>query len=463
MRIHRRMKAKMNTFNDLGLSEAILRALSVEGYTQPTPIQAKSIPVMLEGRDMVGIAQTGTGKTASFVLPMLHQIVNGLYRANNGCCGALILAPTRELAIQIHESVKTYSRFISITSALLIGGVKPHKQIKSVARGVDILIATPGRLEDLQGSGAVSLEETDVVVLDEADQMLDMGFIPAIRRIMAKLPRKRQTVLFSATMPKQIRSLAADFLRNPAEISVAPASKPIDRIEQSVLPVPKAEKRQKLIEILSADDVERAIVFARTKHGANKLARHLENAGIAADAIHGNKSQGQRQRALAGFKSGEIPVLVATDIAARGIDVDGVSHVVNFELPNVPEVYVHRIGRTARAGTEGVAISFCDVEEYDLLRAIEKLIGRTFPEVSGLKREDPTRSQAKPAQRSGRSNRGGRANPNRRNQGEQGTNAGGKPRRAKWKPKADGGKTEGRPHHRRAQSGGQRQNLRQSA
>lgn len=372
------MKAKMNKFSDLGLTEAILRALDAEGYSKPTPIQAKAIPVVLDNRDMVGIAQTGTGKTAAFVLPILHQIINGLYRPSRGCCGALILAPTRELAMQIHESVQTYSRFVSVTTALLIGGVKPHKQIKSIARGVDIMIATPGRLEDLEASEALSLEETKIVVLDEADQMLDMGFIPAIRRIMAKLPRQRQTVLLSATMPKQIRHLAKDFLKNPVEVSVAPASKPIDRIEQIVLPVAKAEKRQKLIEILHDQDVERAIVFTRTKHGANKLARHLEQAGLAADAIHGNKSQGQRQRALDGFKAGDIPVLVATDIAARGIDVDGISHVVNFELPNVPEVYVHRIGRTARAGTEGVAISFCDTEERDLLRAIEKLIGRRF-------------------------------------------------------------------------------------
>lgn len=394
------MKAKMNKFSDLGLTEAILRALDAEGYTQPTPIQAKAIPVVLDNRDMVGIAQTGTGKTAAFVLPILHQIINGLYRPSRGCCGALILAPTRELAMQIHESVQTYSRFVSVTTALLIGGVKPHKQIKSIARGVDIMIATPGRLEDLEASEALSLEETKIVVLDEADQMLDMGFIPAIRRIMSKLPRQRQTVLLSATMPKQIRHLAKDFLKNPVEVSVAPASKPIDRIDQIVLPVAKAEKRQKLVEILHNQDVKRAIVFTRTKHGANKLARHLEQAGLAADAIHGNKSQGQRQRALEGFKTGDIPVLVATDIAARGIDVDGVSHVVNFELPNVPEVYVHRIGRTARAGTEGVAISFCDAEERDLLRAIEKLIGRRFdamPETEQSTSATPTKGPKRAA------------------------------------------------------------------
>ncbi len=390
------MKAKMNNFSDLGLTEAILRALDAEGYSKPTPIQAKAIPVVLDNRDMVGIAQTGTGKTAAFVLPILHQIINGLYRPSRGCCGALILAPTRELAMQIHESVQTYSRFVSVTTALLIGGVKPHKQIKSIARGVDIMIATPGRLEDLESSDALSLEETKIVVLDEADQMLDMGFIPAIRRIMSKLPRQRQTMLLSATMPKQIRHLAKDFLKNPAEVSVAPASKPIDRIEQIVLPVAKADKRQKLVEILNKQDVERAIVFTRTKHGANKLARHLEQAGLAADAIHGNKSQGQRQRALEGFKAGDIPVLVATDIAARGIDVDGVSHVVNFELPNVPEVYVHRIGRTARAGTEGVAISFCDAEERDLLRAIEKLIGRRFDSVPDSERTTQSMPQNGP-------------------------------------------------------------------
>ena len=369
---------KLKKFNDLGLSEVILRAVAAEGYETPTPIQVKAIPTILGNQDMIGIAQTGTGKTASFVLPLLNQIVDGLFRPGNGCCSALILAPTRELAMQIEESIKAYSRYLKITTALLIGGVKSGRQVRSIAPGVDIVIATPGRLEDLEAAGALSLQETSMVVLDEADQMLDLGFMPAIRRIMEKLPRRRQTVLLSATMPKEIRGLASSFLVNPIEISVSPASKPIDRIDQSMFAVAKADKRQKLVELLKRQSPERAIVFTRTKHGAYKLAQHLEKADLRADAIHGNKSQSQRQRALAGFRSGDTPVLVATDIAARGIDVSGVSHVFNFDLPNVPEAYVHRIGRTARAGASGIAISFCAPEELDELRAIEKLIGRSF-------------------------------------------------------------------------------------
>lgn len=382
----------MTNFQDLGLSKAILRAVISAGYDTPTPIQEAAIPVLLKKRDVVGIAQTGTGKTAAFVLPLLDQILNTHSRPMPGTCDVLVLAPTRELAAQIHENVRLYGKYMDMTSTIIVGGVKPGKQIKALKRGVNMLVATPGRLEDLQASDAVSLSDTRAVVLDEADQMLDMGFIPAIRRIMKKLPKKRQTVLFSATMPKQIRSLASDFLTKPQEIAVAPASKPIDRIEQTVLAVAKAEKRAKLVEVLKEQQPERAIVFSRTKHGANKVARHLENAGLTADAIHGNKSQGQRLRTLAGFKSGEISILVATDIAARGIDIDGVTHVINLDLPNVPEAYVHRIGRTARAGASGVAISFCDVEERDLLRDIEKLIGRSFKiegEVEGVPEERP--------------------------------------------------------------------------
>lgn len=348
------------------------------GYSTPTPIQEAAIPALLDNRDVVGIAQTGTGKTAAFVLPILNQILHAHTRPMPNMCGALILAPTRELAAQIHDNIRLYGKYMDVTSTLVVGGVKPQKQIRALARGVNILVATPGRLEDHQSTGAVRLDDTTIVVLDEADQMLDMGFIPAIRRIMKTLPQKRQTVLFSATMPKQIRSLASDFLNKPSEISVAPASKPIDRIEQIVLHVAKAEKRQTLVDLLNKQGTDRAIVFTRTKHGANKVAQHLEKSGLTADAIHGNKSQGQRQRALAGFKAGEIKILVATDIAARGIDVDGISHVINFELPNVPEVYIHRIGRTARAGTSGIAISLCDPEERGLLRDIEKLIGRSF-------------------------------------------------------------------------------------
>ena len=368
----------LNSFQSLGLSKAILRAVSAAGYDNPTPIQKAAIPALLKKRDIVGIAQTGTGKTAAFVLPLLDRISNSFERPEPNTCDVLILAPTRELAAQIHENVRLYGKYVEMTSTIIVGGVKPGKQVRALSRGISVLVATPGRLEDLQSSGAISLHATKAVVLDEADQMMDMGFIPAIRRIMKSLPKNRQTILFSATMPKQIRSLANDFLHRPEEIAVTPASRPVDRIKQSVIAVAKSDKRQKLVEVLNGQEFERAIVFSRTKHGANKIARHLEQAGITADAIHGNKSQNQRERTLDGFKSGEISVLVATDIAARGIDIGGVSHVINFDLPNVPEAYVHRIGRTARAGASGVAISFCDAEERDLLRDIEKLIGRAF-------------------------------------------------------------------------------------
>lgn len=368
----------LTKFSDLGLPEAILRAVAAEGYSIPTPIQQKVIPAMIKGRDIIGIAQTGTGKTASFVLPLLQQIHVLSGKPAPKSCKTLILAPTRELAAQICDAVSKYSQFMRVSNATVVGGVRPKQQIKAMAQGLDILVATPGRLEDHLSTGAIQLDRVSTVVLDEADQMLDMGFVPAIRRIMVKLPKKRQTVLLSATMPKQIRALTQDFLRNPAEISVAPASKPIDRIDQTILHVPKAEKRAALVKYLRDNDFDRAIVFTRTKHGANKIATHLDKAGLPADAIHGNKSQNQRERTLAAFKAGDVTILVATDIAARGIDIDGVSHVVNFELPNVPEVYVHRIGRTARAGASGIAISLCEPEENGLLRDIEKLIGRKF-------------------------------------------------------------------------------------
>jgi len=365
-------------FTDLGLTEALLRAVSAGGYTEPTPIQANVIPVMKKGRDLIGIAQTGTGKTASFVLPLLDKINRETLQPSARKCDALILTPTRELATQISDNIQRYGQFIRHSTTVVVGGAKAGPQINAMSKGTNILVATPGRLEDLMSSGAIKLDATTTVVLDEADQMLDFGFMPAIRRIMSKLPQSRQTVLMSATMPKQIRSLAQDFLRTPAEIAVAPASRPIDRITQSVLHVAKADKRQMLIDILKKDAIERTIVFTRTKHGANKVTQQLEKAGLRAAAIHGNKSQSQREKALAAFRAGTIGTLVATDIAARGIDVEGISHVINFELPNVPEVYVHRIGRTARAGKTGIAITLCDDAEIDLLRDIEKLIGQSF-------------------------------------------------------------------------------------
>ncbi len=400
----------MKQFDSLGLAEPLLRAISAEGYTNPTPIQTDVIPTMLAGRDLVGIAQTGTGKTAAFVLPLLNKINQQKRAPNPKCCGALILAPTRELAAQIADSIRTYGRHMRHSVAVVVGGVKPAPQIRAMARGVDILVATPGRLEDHLSQGALRLDQTRTVILDEADQMLDLGFMPAIRRLMKQVPQDRQTVLLSATMPKQIRSLANDFLSDPVEISVAPASRPIDRIDQKVMHLDRSSKRQTLIEILTPEEVERAIVFTRTKRGADKVSQHLEKAGLSSAAIHGNKSQGQRERALDAFKKGGVRILVATDIAARGIDVDAVSHVVNFELPNVPEAYVHRIGRTARAGSSGFAISFCDDTEQGLLRDIEKLIGARLLAIGDPVKPDPNAEVVKPAgqprRNNGKQNRG---------------------------------------------------------
>ena len=333
---------------------------------------------MLSGDDILGTAQTGTGKTAAFVLPLLHRLATGKQRRQPKSCQALILVPTRELAAQIDDSIRTYGQFIRPATAVVVGGVKPGPQIKALAKGVDIVIATPGRLEDHMGTGAIRLDQVATVILDEADQMLDLGFAPAIKRILKALPKARQTALLSATMPKQIRDIAHAHLRNPAEISVAPVSRPIERIDQSVIRLEKAEKRDRLITLLSEGGIDRAIVFTRTKRGADKVSRWLDKAGLPSKAIHGNKSQNQRNRALDAFREGTSQILVATDIAARGIDIDGVSHVINFELPNVPEAYVHRIGRTARAGASGIAVSLCDPSEKSLLRDIERLIGRSL-------------------------------------------------------------------------------------
>lgn len=365
----------MKHFNELGLAEPLLRAIASEGYTEPTPIQAQVIPIMTAGKDLVGIAQTGTGKTAAFVLPILDRINELRSRPTPKHCVALILAPTRELASQIADSIRTYGADMRVSVTVVVGGVKPGGQIRTLARGVDVVVATPGRLLDHVQTGAIRLDRTETVVLDEADQMLDLGFMPTIRKILAKLPKQRQTALLSATMPQQIRALADDFLNNPVEVSVAPTSRPIERINQSVMHVERAQKRDALVGILRDNDVERAIVFTRTKRGADKVNEFLQKAGFKSGAIHGNKSQPQRERTLADFKTFRTKVLVATDIAARGIDIDDVSHVINFELPNVPEAYVHRIGRTARAGKSGVAISLCEHTERGLLRDIERLIG----------------------------------------------------------------------------------------
>jgi ATP-dependent RNA helicase RhlE len=398
----------LTQFSDLGLAEGLLRALSGEGYTTPTPIQMRVIPAILAGNDVLGTAQTGTGKTAAFVLPILQQMIDQPSSFNKKGCRALILAPTRELATQIADSIRTYGRNNQTTVAVVVGGVRPGPQIKAVAPGIDFIVATPGRLLDHLSAGAIQLNGTTTVVLDEADQMLDLGFIPAIRKILAKVPEGRQTMLLSATMPKQIRRLASDFLRNPTEVAVAPESRPIEKIDQKVMFIDAASKRRALVGILNGAEVERAIVFTRTKRGADKVNQHLEKAGITASAIHGNKSQRERERSLEAFRSGRVKVMVATDIAARGIDVDNISHVVNFELPHVPESYVHRIGRTARAGKSGIAISLCDREERGQLRDIERLVGyglatlaNPFGEDARGERQErgdrPERSDRKPA------------------------------------------------------------------
>lgn len=369
----------LTQFTDLGLAEPILRAVTAQGYETPTPIQAQVVPAMMAGNDILGTAQTGTGKTAAFVLPLLHSLSQTNRRPEPKTCRALVLAPTRELAAQIVESVRAYSSEMRASVTMVIGGVKISKQIRALQRGVDIVVATPGRLLDLKSQGAISFDRIETVVLDEADHMMDMGFLPQIRKIMTQLPRERQTVLLSATMPKDIRALADKFLKNPVNIAVAAVSRPVERIDQSVRFLSPDQKRTALTEILSGENVDSAIVFTRTKRGADRVCRHLEGAGLASAAIHGNKSQNQRTRTLDAFRSRELRVLVATDIAARGIDIDKVSHVVNFELPNVPESYVHRIGRTARAGESGTAITLCAPDERKLLRDIEKVIGNRLP------------------------------------------------------------------------------------
>ena len=366
----------MLSFSDLDLIEPIQRAVRAENYTTPTPIQAKAIPHLLNGADLLGCAQTGTGKTAAFALPILQHL--SVDRTSPGPRGtrALVLTPTRELAVQIAESFRTYGRHLALKLVVVFGGVGQAPQVQTLARGVDILVATPGRLLDLMNQRHVRLDKVEIFVLDEADRMLDMGFINDVRKIVATLPKERQTLFFSATMPPEIAKLADSMLTDPVKVAVTPVSSTVDRIEQRVMFVDRAAKRQLLAELLKDQTIDRALVFTRTKHCANRVVEYLTKIDISAEAIHGNKSQTARQRALENFRAGDIRVLVATDIAARGIDIDNISHVINFELPNVSETYVHRIGRTARAGAKGVAISFCDHEEREYLRDIEKLIQR---------------------------------------------------------------------------------------
>lgn len=364
------------TFSDLGLAEPLLRALHAENYTSPTPIQARAIPLLLAGRDLLGIAQTGTGKTAAFGLPLLQRLSETPGQAGPKAARALILAPTRELAIQIDAALRTYGRHLRLRQAVILGGVGQLPQVRALARGVDILVATPGRLLDLVAQGHIRLDKATTFVLDEADRMLDMGFIRDVRKIVKALPAKRQSLLFSATMPADVERLAHDMLRDPARIEVTPKVVTVDRVKQHVHFIEAPKKRALLAELLRDPQLARVIVFTRTKHGANRVAEHLDKMGVATEAIHGNKSQGARQRALESFSTGRARVLVATDIASRGIDVDGVTHVINFELPNIPESYVHRIGRTARAGAHGIAVSFCDPSERAYLRDIERLTKR---------------------------------------------------------------------------------------
>ena len=369
----------MQCFDDFGLLSPVLDALAAEGYITPTPIQSQAIPYVLAGRDLCGIAQTGTGKTAAFALPILHRLAARPGETPRGGCRVLVLSPTRELASQIADSFTTYGRGLRLSTAVVFGGVPLGGQQRRLAAGVDILVATPGRLLDLVDRRAVVLSDVEVFVLDEADRMLDLGFIHALKRIAKLLPRRRQTLLFSATMPRAIAALAEDYLADPIRVAVAPAATTVERVEQSVIFVPSERKRDLLTALLADPSFKRVLVFTRTKHGADRVVRHLAGAGINAAAIHGNKSQPQRERALAAFRGGQGRVLVATDIAARGIDVDGVSHVINFELPNIPEDYVHRIGRTARAGAAGTAVAFCSDEERPYLRSIERLTRLAVP------------------------------------------------------------------------------------
>jgi len=368
------------SFENLKLIEPLLKALKTEGYTTPTPIQAQAIPIILQHQDLLGCAQTGTGKTAAFALPILHLLhQDRIAHKEQKTIKALILTPTRELAIQIAESFTAYGKHTGLKNLVIFGGVSQNPQVDALRRGVDILIATPGRLLDLMNQRFVHLEHVKMLVLDEADRMLDMGFVHDVKKIIAKVPAKRQTLFFSATMPKEIQQLADTILTNPEKIEVTPVSSTADTIQQSLFYVDKNDKKSLLIHILKDKNIKTALVFTRTKHGADKVVKDLTRVGITAEAIHGNKSQNARQRALTNFKNRTTRVLIATDIAARGIDIDELTHVINYEIPNIPETYVHRIGRTGRAGANGIALSFCDEEEIEFLKDIHKLIAKEIP------------------------------------------------------------------------------------
>jgi ATP-dependent RNA helicase RhlE len=465
-------------FSTFGLAEPILKALAAEGYTKPTPIQMQTIPVAITGRDIVGIAQTGTGKTAAFALPILQKLFDNRTKPFPKSARVLVLSPTRELSGQIQDSFMTYGKQMRVSTALAIGGVPIGRQQRALAPGVDVLVATPGRLLDLHNTRSLSLQHIDTLVLDEADRMLDMGFVHIIRKIIQLLPQQRQTLFFSATMPQEIADLAARMLRNPETVAVTPVASTTEKVAQRVIHVDRASKPALLAETLNAEGVARAIVFTRTKHGADKVVRALGAVRIAAEAIHGNKSQNHRDRTLADFRSGSIRVLIATDIAARGIDVDGVTHVFNYDLPEVPETYVHRIGRTARAGADGQAIAFCDPDERHMLRAIEKLIKMTIPAtgrvsmqhapaITGAPSAEPAPQRHDHGPRSGPRPGPGRGAPKRSEHGDRPhrADAGDRPHRAEAgeRPQSRGpkpfhgnrGKGTGKPGQQRPRKPGQ--------
>jgi superfamily II DNA/RNA helicase len=425
----------LTSFNDFGLVEPLTHALVDEKYVTPTPIQDQTIPLAMQGRDVIGIAQTGTGKTAAFALPILHHLHTKRLRPEKKSCRVLVLSPTRELSGQISDSFRAYGRHMRpLSVALAIGGVPINRQVRSLAHGVEVLVATPGRLLDLVNQRALTLNQVEILVLDEADRMLDMGFIHDIKRIVAMLRRERQTLFFSATMPQEITRLADSMLTNPARVAVTPQATTVERISQRVILTDKSAKPNLLVELLKTEKTDRVLVFTRTKHGADKVVRALQKTGFKAEAIHGNKSQNQRERVLGDFRDGRLRILIATDIAARGIDVDGVSHVINYDLPNIPESYVHRIGRTARAGAEGIAISFCDHEEASFLRDIERMIRMTIPSTDKRTGERPAhrptqhnagnRNNGRPHQRGNHQGRGNNGGRQQRGHGGHGSHSG---------------------------------------
>jgi ATP-dependent RNA helicase RhlE len=420
----------VTTFAELDLHKLVMKAITEQGYETPTPIQAQAIPLLLQDKDLLGIAQTGTGKTAAFALPTLDYLLEHEQGRKPKSTRVLVLAPTRELASQIADSFSTYSKYMDCIVTTVFGGVKINKQIRNLSKGTHVLVATPGRLLDLANQGALTLGDVEVLILDEADQMLDMGFINDLKKIIAMVPKDRQTLLFSATMPTTIAELSKQFLRDPVKVSVAPQSTTAERVDQGVIHVSNNDKLDLLSDVLKAADMDRALVFTRTKHGADKVVRKLLSKGLEAAAIHGNKSQPQRIKALAAFKDGKCPILVATDIAARGIDVDGVSHVINFEMPNVAEQYVHRIGRTARAGREGLAISFVAEDELYYLRDIEKTTRQNIeviaiPEDSAVKALPTPSADFRPVKPKGPAGRSGGGGGRGRSSGGGGLRSGG--------------------------------------